>query len=100
MVNYGVGKAVAIIQVAVPDRVPMFGTMPRQFHIFFQNLREVCVKLSFSRVRTRKVIRHSDLHCQSGPENQTFMQHQTGNWEAVSYTHLRAHETDSYLVCR
>src|SRR5664279_4991224 len=20
-------------------------------------------------------------------------------WEAVSYTHLRAHETDSYLVC-
>src|SRR5665647_3754792 len=23
-----------------------------------------------------------------------------GNIEAVSYTHLRAHETDSYLVCR
>ena len=22
------------------------------------------------------------------------------NQEAVSYTHLRAHETDSYLVCR
>ena len=22
------------------------------------------------------------------------------NGEAVSYTHLRAHETDSYLVCR
>ena len=22
------------------------------------------------------------------------------NWTAVSYTHLRAHETDSYLVCR
>src|SRR5665647_574527 len=21
-------------------------------------------------------------------------------WESVSYTHLRAHETDSYLVCR
>ena len=25
---------------------------------------------------------------------------QTGVMEAVSYTHLRAHETDSYLVCR
>src|SRR5680860_1006811 len=24
----------------------------------------------------------------------------TLSWEAVSYTHLRAHETDSYLVCR
>src|SRR5664279_5821446 len=23
-----------------------------------------------------------------------------GGFEAVSYTHLRAHETDSYLVCR
>src|SRR5680860_1866189 len=23
-----------------------------------------------------------------------------GGWTAVSYTHLRAHETDSYLVCR
>ena len=22
------------------------------------------------------------------------------DFEAVSYTHLRAHETDSYLVCR
>ena len=24
----------------------------------------------------------------------------TDTYEAVSYTHLRAHETDSYLVCR
>src|SRR5665647_431039 len=24
----------------------------------------------------------------------------TGVYKAVSYTHLRAHETDSYLVCR
>src|SRR5680860_1238611 len=25
---------------------------------------------------------------------------ETKGWAALSYTHLRAHETDSYLVCR
>ena len=28
------------------------------------------------------------------------MLEETANYLPVSYTHLRAHETDSYLVCR
>src|SRR5680860_1917139 len=28
------------------------------------------------------------------------LEHEYGLYESVSYTHLRAHETDSYLVCR
>src|SRR5680860_1828713 len=36
------------------------------------------------------------------PSNNTtnFLFRDRGRPEAVSYTHLRAHETDSYLVCR
>src|SRR5680860_962462 len=30
----------------------------------------------------------------------TYSLNKDGSWRAVSYTHLRAHETDSYLVCR
>src|SRR5664279_867868 len=36
----------------------------------------------------------------SGVENQDFPINRQIGGRSVSYTHLRAHETDSYLVCR
>src|SRR5665647_994950 len=40
------------------------------------------------------------MKCFSNPENRILEGSKKDNLWAVSYTHLRAHETDSYLVCR
>src|SRR5664279_3307693 len=44
-------------------------------------------------------LRPSDVATEAGMTKQA-TNYLLGQLEAVSYTHLRAHETDSYLVCR
>src|SRR5680860_1713114 len=40
------------------------------------------------------------LICPADMRHSTYAENERSKYEAVSYTHLRAHETDSYLVCR
>src|SRR5665647_2366023 len=58
-------------------------------------------KLLHSEVRY-EVTDHCNASCIMCPKDkhEHAREHGIMNQEAVSYTHLRAHETDSYLVCR
>src|SRR5664279_4360764 len=60
------------------------------------------VKLSLR--KRRQCRRDVDRIAQPAPQHEAGLQHLQGlgviTLAPVSYTHLRAHETDSYLVCR
>ncbi len=65
-----------IIAGVAPDPVPMFGIMPRQSRISFQNLNVVCVKRNSWSARMRKVTRLFGAPCPFVPRHMVFMQQQ------------------------
>jgi hypothetical protein len=62
------------------DPVHTFGIMPRQLRIFFPGWNDHFEKPSLLTIKTKLVIRISDLPCRYATMTMDFMQQQMVNW--------------------
>ena len=65
-----------------------------------QSLRAQADKKAYPRYMQKVVKEQENLDLIEGMVEDLVIEDQTVKGVTVSYTHLRAHETDSYLVCR
>src|SRR5665648_1218445 len=70
-----------------------------KWHYVEKTFADICLKYGFKEIRT-PIFEHTELFTRGVGDTTDIVEKQMYTFDAVSYTHLRAHETRHDLVCR